>query len=363
MKKNKFLILFVVGALVLTACRADDSISDAANRITEEKMPEPEFPLDKDTIMGIVDELGLPCVISEDESQESLSRENAIYSNYTLRDPERKFSEDSPVAALYCGLISGIVDGGRYLSASFDARSHMLNDKPFDWEDWKEEIVFITTLYGGFKDEKEVYRALSGIEVPDDGSGFREGVQLSHGYCGVQKSKNSPPPASGGYVIWFNFYETEELYLKAEQDKKEAYEKALEDNKRRRDEYLENQDIRAVETNESIEHMKTNTKIYLLKDGREGFVPQIILNENDCTFQFSYDVLSSYLTVGTYTKDNGQLELKTDDGKYHYTFDITDDHTLKFDQGNSSDIKILMGEGIQDGAEFICGISDAPVIE
>lgn len=129
-------------------------------------------------------------------------------------------------------------------------------------------------------------------------------------------------------------------YLKADQEKK-----------------------RAVETNESVESVKTNTKIYLLKDGQEGFVPQIVLNESDHTFQFSYDVMSSYLAVGTYTKDHGQLELKTDDGKYYYIFDIADDHTLKFDQGNSSDIKMIMGEGIQDGAEFICGISEVPMME
>lgn len=120
--------------------------------------------------------------------------------------------------------------------------------------------------------------------------------------------------------------------------------------------------IKTFETNEDIGNIKSNIKNYMLKTDREELIPQIMINEDDKTFTFSYDVLSSYLTTGSYTEKDGQLELKTDDGKYHYTFDIVDENTLKFNQENSSDIKVIMGEGIEDGAEFIIDISDTEPI-
>ena len=115
----------------------------------------------------------------------------------------------------------------------------------------------------------------------------------------------------------------------------------------------ENHRIKAVETNEYIEDTQNNTKTYVLKDDREELIPQIIIDETDKTFLFSYDVLSSYLATGTYTQNHGQLQLKTDDGNYHYTFDIVDENTLKFNLENSSDINQIMGEGIKEGTEFV----------
>lgn len=111
--------------------------------------------------------------------------------------------------------------------------------------------------------------------------------------------------------------------------------------------------IKALETNEFVEPAENNTKLYLLKTDAEEFIPQLILNDEEKTFSFSYDVLSSYLAVGTYTESNGQLELKTDDGKYHYIFDIIDENTLKFNQESSSDVNGGLGAEIADGAEFI----------
>lgn len=232
MKKHIILGLLIAGLLTLTACVENSPYTEGPDSIPKESMAEPEFPLDKGTIMKTVDSLNLPCVISEDESEELLTRENTVYSNYVLRDPERKYHEDSLDTILYGGIISGIVDGNRYMSTIFDAKSHMVNDKPFAWEDWKQEIIFITILYGGFEDEEEVYRALSKLEVPDDDKVLKWGVQLSNGYCGVQRSSITQPADSRGYTIWINFYETEELYLKMEQEKKEAQEKVREEYKK-----------------------------------------------------------------------------------------------------------------------------------
>jgi len=107
-----------------------------------------------------------------------------------------------------------------------------------------------------------------------------------------------------------------------------------------------------VETNEYVEHMPKNTKIYIQKTDAEEFIPQIIMDEEYKTFSFSYDVLSSYLAVGTYAEKNGKLELKTDDGKYCYIFDIADDNILKFNQENSSDSHPF-GTEMENGTEFV----------
>lgn len=117
--------------------------------------------------------------------------------------------------------------------------------------------------------------------------------------------------------------------------------------------------IKVVETNEFARNTQNNTKMYILKTDRAGFVPEIFINETDKTFSFSYDVLSSYIAIGTYTEDEEQLVLKTDDGKYHYTFDKVDDHTLKFNQENSSEISFIdknIGAEMKDGVEFIVDI-------
>ena len=111
------------------------------------------------------------------------------------------------------------------MSTIFDAKSHMVNDKPFAWEDWKQEIIFITILYGGFEDEEEVYRALSKLEVPDDDKVLKWGVQLSNGYCGVQRSSITQPLIPGAIPSGLISMKLKNSILRMEQEKKEAQEK------------------------------------------------------------------------------------------------------------------------------------------
>lgn len=94
--------------------------------------------------------------------------------------------------------------------------------------------------------------------------------------------------------------------------------------------------IKALETNVYVENIQSSIKNYILKTDKEEGIPQIIINESDKTFSFSYDVLSSCLATGTYTENDERLELKTDDGKYYYTFDIVDDNTLKYNQKDTA---------------------------
>jgi len=89
--------------------------------------------------------------------------------------------------------------------------------------------------------------------------------------------------------------------------------------------------------------------IYKLVDAEEPLKPIVILKE-DNQFVFSYSALSSYLPIGTYKIDENQLILSTDDGKYHYTFEIGEDDALIFKKEDSS--AISLGD-IKDGSVFV----------
>lgn len=91
------------------------------------------------------------------------------------------------------------------------------------------------------------------------------------------------------------------------------------------------------------------------KEDADGFTPCLSVFD-DGTFGFTYDVLSSYLANGTYSIEDQQIILKTDDGKYQYIFEIEDDDTLLFVKDKSSDVSLIqkdIGVTITDGAQFI----------
>lgn len=256
MKKNIFLTVITVAILALTGCKDNRTCPNIPGNPPQDSMQEPAFPLEKDTITEALNELHLPWIISEDESEESFTANNALYSKYVLRDPEKKDREDEFYSVLFAGITSGIVDDNRYLSIILDAKSHALHDKPFVWEDWKQEIVLATMLYGGFEDREEVFHALSSLEIPEGHDMQKWGVSLSNGYCGIQKSQVSNSPTPGAYVLWINFYESEELYQKTEKEKMDAYEKAQEDKQRRREEYLKEQKKETMQHDMQHENQK-----------------------------------------------------------------------------------------------------------
>lgn len=81
------------------------------------------------------------------------------------------------------------------------------------------------------------------------------------------------------------------------------------------------------------------SKIFIMEDenGKEA-AGTLILN-NDHTFSFTYDPLSSYMPYGNYTFTDSFLECRTMDGKQTYIFDVIDDNTLSFNQEKSTEIK------------------------
>lgn len=96
---------------------------------------------------------------------------------------------------------------------------------------------------------------------------------------------------------------------------------------------------------------------YLQNEAGDGqFLPCLTLSA-DGTFGFSYDVLSSYYTTGSWTEAEGKVLCETDDGKYHYTFLRVDAVTLQFLQAESSSVEVIApgtsGVQIQDGDLFV----------
>lgn len=86
--------------------------------------------------------------------------------------------------------------------------------------------------------------------------------------------------------------------------------------------------------------------------------PSIDFDLENNTFTFKYDPLSSYFTHGTFRITNGKVIAKTDDGKYTYIFEITDNDTITFIQNGSSEIKTTNTPDsfrvpkVIDGSEF-----------
>lgn len=180
-----------------------------------EKPPGPEFPLVESVVQSALDELSLPWVIFDEETQ-SYSDEDLEKVLYTLRDPEKKLNEASETTIFYAGITSGTKRGNRELDVCMDARSLGLDRKPFAWEAWKQEITLATILYGGCRDREEACHALSKLDVPEVDNGFKLGVPLSNGYCTV-KVRPRYGPDSESYILWIHFYETEALYREAQE--------------------------------------------------------------------------------------------------------------------------------------------------
>lgn len=87
---------------------------------------------------------------------------------------------------------------------------------------------------------------------------------------------------------------------------------------------------------------ESNVLLTFLMDGYDNKESSAILMLNDDgTFSFSYDVLSSYLPYGKFELTKEKLICKTIDDMYLYTFDVVDDYTVKFNASESSEIEMI----------------------
>ena len=110
-----------------------------------------------------------------------------------------------------------------------------------------------------------------------------------------------------------------------------------------------------VETDETFEGTESIKTYTLVSDETDLPLPTLTLDQEEGTFSFAYDVLSSYLAVGTYEINGDKVELTTEDGTFHYTFYSADEDTLRFSADESSDVQLTdnrIGAVITDGAVF-----------
>ena len=110
-----------------------------------------------------------------------------------------------------------------------------------------------------------------------------------------------------------------------------------------------------VETDETFEGKESIKTYTLVSDETDLPLPTLTLDQEEGTFSFAYDVLSSYLAVGTDEINGDKVELTTEDGTFHYTFYSADEDTLRFSADESSDVQLTdnrIGAVITDGAVF-----------
>lgn len=202
-----FLAVCVLGTLCsLSGCKKDERFQT-------------NFPLEEEVITATLAKVGLPGIISESET--ASYREGHI--NYILRSPTETY-DGTNNSVLLASISSANYEGERLLLTMFD--QPVVSDQ-IEWEDWKQQIVFATLLYGGFDNEEDVYREFCGKELPDGQTSFNWDAQLSGGYCKVDYTTSSNtiynedgwPIQKRTASMRVNIYESSELFQKLRTNK------------------------------------------------------------------------------------------------------------------------------------------------
>ena len=180
-------------------------------------LPQPAFPLDDEVIIVALEQSGLPGILSESETTSWADGQRM----HIVRSPTITYSDTVSTEEAYAnpstrlltaGISSATVEGERVLITVFDQID--VSDQ-MSWEDWKQQIVFATLLYGGFEDEEQVYQAFAGKELPYGENAFqRWDVQLPGGYCTVTyrtSGETSHPTQKRHAWMDVNIYESQAL--------------------------------------------------------------------------------------------------------------------------------------------------------
>lgn len=210
-----FLAVSVLGVLFsLTGCKKDERFQTA-------------FPLEEEVITATLEKVGLPGIISQSETDSY--REGHMH--YVVRSPTETY-DGTNNSVFIADISSSHYEGERLLYTTFDQR---VDSNQIEWEDWKQQIVFATLLYGGFENEEDVYQAFLEKQLPDGQTPFDDhpqlwDAQLSGGYCKVAFTPRSHitynedgwPIRKRSAFLRVNIYESYELYekIKADQQKK-----------------------------------------------------------------------------------------------------------------------------------------------
>ena len=181
-------------------------------------LPQPTFPLDEEVIIVALEKSGLPGILSESETT-SLAEGQRMH---IVRSPTITYSDtisteeanaNPSTKLLIAGISSVTIEGERVLITVFD---QIDVSEQMSWEDWKQQIVFATLLYGGFEDEEQVYQAFAGKELPYGENAFRRwDAQLPGGYCTVTyrtSNETSNPTQKRHALMDVNIYKSQALY-------------------------------------------------------------------------------------------------------------------------------------------------------
>jgi hypothetical protein len=204
-----FIFLAVIVLCLFTSC------------ITE-VLPKPAFPLEKEVIASALLKSNLPGIISESETIHGAAG-NIIY---VVRNPyiavpyaesEKEAGTTPDCGLIISGISSAVIEGERYLSASFTQGN--APDK-FAWSNWKRHIVFAALLYGGFENEEEIYNAFKDKEFPEGEYFFAWDAEIQGRYIIVNcQSRNyldsfGVPKQREHVIMRVVVYESYELYQK-----------------------------------------------------------------------------------------------------------------------------------------------------
>ena len=176
--------------------------------------PSGGFRLDETAVTAALEEVGLPGMISEEET--------IIHDQggptYVVRDPNQTYSgTDNPV--LIAGVRGTSYEGERMLLATFDQE---VASAQIDWADWEKQLAFAALLYSGLADSEEIYRAFAAKEVPSGQDRCQWDAQLTNAYCVIKWAHRSNKAYDAAQFevrkhhasIWVNIYESQALYQK-----------------------------------------------------------------------------------------------------------------------------------------------------
>lgn len=200
---NIFLAVCVLGILCsLTGCQKDERFQTT-------------YPLEEEVITATLEKTGLPGIISESET----SSQKKGHINYVVRLPTET-SSDISRSMFLASISASTYEGERVLCTMFD--QPVVSDQ-LKWEDWKQQFLFATLLYGGFENEEDVYQAFLDKELPEGKTSFHWDAKLPEGYCKVAYTiyehyiddpEYGPPIQKRTATLRVNFYESYELYEK-----------------------------------------------------------------------------------------------------------------------------------------------------
>ena len=76
------------------------------------------------------------------------------------------------------------------------------------------------------------------------------------------------------------------------------------------------------------------------EEADESLLPYPWVTISDDNITFSYDPLSSYMPIGSYSIEDGKLTMTTDDNKYSYVFELDGDNLI-FKKDESAAVKLI----------------------